>query len=673
MKILKSKTFQSYFFLLIFLMLIEVSFSLLNKTSIFNISFLKIFLLINIISIVFGYMTSFLKGKITYIADLIIILAFSIYAWVQLGFYHFIGVFASLNASGQLDAVTEFVKDFLRSISASFYLIYIPFLLSVIAYIVTRFLIKKDHSRFVLRKRYFYQRTVLTIIAAISIIVSAGLFNYLLDDKFASDDYQAVSSKELFLSHTNPSLYVKEYGVISFLFTDLNAKANGVKTSENLVYFAYNNETDGSREFDDTNWETLIEEEEDETYNSLNNYFINNTITNKNDYTGMFKDKNLIVIMLESANDIIYNEEYFPNFYKLASEGWYFSNNYSPRNSCATGNNEFSAMSSLYSIYDNCTTNEYADNKYPNAIFNLFNQQKYYTNSFHNYTDQYYYRTVFHPNMGSQKYYGVEDLDIEYSNIYGEWPSDIDLMEKYLDIIGSFKKNEHFMSYITTVTGHQPYVYSCKFCDMHLDMTKDTDLSLEMRRYMSKLKVTDDALGVLIDGLEERNILDDTVIVIFGDHYPYGMADETIAEALDRNLDDYDIEKTPLVIYNPEMEPTEYKMYTSYINLTPTLANLFDLDFDPRLYAGVDVFSEDYMGIVSFPDSSWKNEKAFYNANNGTIKYYGDEKYTDKEIKDINTYFYSKMNASSLAIKNNYFDYLDRNLKLIEERKNEET
>ena len=90
----------------------------------------------------------------------------------------------------------------------------------------------------------------------------------------------------------------------------------------------------------------------------------------------LFKDKNLIVVMMESVNDVIYNEEYFPNFYKLATEGWYFENNYSPRNSCATGNNEFSAMTGLYSIYNSCTSNVYVKNTYYEAIFNLFNDNK---------------------------------------------------------------------------------------------------------------------------------------------------------------------------------------------------------------------------------------------------------------------------------------------------------
>ena len=164
--------------------------------------------------------------------------------------------------------------------------------------------------------------------------------------------------------------------------------------------------TDNSRIIDDRAWKETIQNEKNSTFNNLNKYFINRDITDKNDYTGLFEGKNLIVIMMESVNDIIINEEYYPNFYKLYSEGWHFSNNYSPRNSCATGNNEMSGMISLYSINDSCTANKYKANTYYEAIFNLFNNSGYETTSMHNYTESYYRRSTIHPNMGSKKYYG---------------------------------------------------------------------------------------------------------------------------------------------------------------------------------------------------------------------------------------------------------------------------
>ena len=92
------------------------------------------------------------------------------------------------------------------------------------------------------------------------------------------------------------------------------------------------------------NMKDIIENETNNTLNTLNKYFISQNISDKNEHTGLFKDKNLIVIMMESVNDIIINSKYYPNFDYLLNHSYYFENNYSPRNSCATANNEFSTL-----------------------------------------------------------------------------------------------------------------------------------------------------------------------------------------------------------------------------------------------------------------------------------------------------------------------------------------
>ena len=125
----------------------------------------------------------------------------------------------------------------------------------------------------------------------------------------------------------------------------------------------------------------------------------------------------------------------YPNFYKLLSSGYYFKNNYSPRNSCATGNNELSGMIGLYSIYNKCTANTYSNNIYPYSIFNLFNNKGYKTTSMHDYTEKYYQRREIHTNMGSGKYFDVDDLKLTYNTKDEEWASDEDFMKQVVNIL----------------------------------------------------------------------------------------------------------------------------------------------------------------------------------------------------------------------------------------------
>ena len=117
------------------------------------------------------------------------------------------------------------------------------------------------------------------------------------------------------------------------------------------------------------------------------------------------------------------------------------------------------------------------------------------------------------------------------------------------------------------------------------------------------------------------------------------------------------------------MKPKEFNEYSTYINLVPTLANLMGLEFDPRLYMGSDLLSEDYESIVVFADGSWKNEKAYYNAATGNVKFYQDNSYTDDEIRDITNRVSLKIQMSNIAIKNNYFNYLETKMNELKNEK----
>lgn len=637
----------------------EIIFKVINHSNILDISTLRIFLGVNIICAIVSFILNFTNHIVKRIVTSLLVLISGIYTCAQLGFFNFLGVYISFQTSSQLGAVKDYVKDFIRSFKLEFFLVLIPFALIIITYIVFSKKLKQENIS--LKKNTL---TSSALLMASVILYAATILAPSLQNK-----YQTVSTKNLFLTASNPSLTVEQYGTLGFCFLDLKALVFPVTLEENYVinqnYNNYATITDKSRIIDDTVWQSIIDEETDKKMNSLNNYFINRKITQKNDYTGLFEDKNLIVIMMESVNDIFINPEYYPNFYKLLSEGWYWENNYSPRNSCATMNNEFSGMTSLYSIYNTCTASKYKTNTYYESMFNLFNKTGYTTFSAHDYTDAYYPRRTIHPNMGSGEYFGVEKLGIDYSNEYINWANDDDFMTEILNIIDEkVEDNNNFMTWLTTVSSHQPYSVDSIQGNKYYDMTEDTDYPEDVRRYMSKLKILDDGLGILLEGLEDRNILNDTVIVLYGDHYPYGLSTDNLNVVLDYDTSEYyNAERVPFVIYNSELESKVYSEYTSYINILPTLANLFNLEYDPRLYLGTDLLSSDYESRVVFADGSWKNENYYYDATKNKVTNFNDTELTLEELKRVNDDINTKINVSNDAIKNNYFAYLEKKIK----------
>ena len=659
LKKIQNKYIYNTIILSISMFLIEIIFKLVNNQNIFTISSLRILISSICLSLIISFFELFIKDKFVPKLNILLIGLITLYSILQAGFNNFIGVYISFNVSSQAGAVFSYIFDFFKSFYWYYYLILLPFILLIVYYeLINRQKIKidvsKDSNKF---------KNLLVFVSLF--LVFDFIYNVSITLDIFQNKFQTISNQELFKNPNNPSIAIREFGTTMYAFLDIkNLFINNEDEEITSNKPTYNQEE--NIKVDDTKWLELIENEDNLALNYLNNYFINNKITGENSYTGMFEDKNLIVIMMESVNDIFINEDLYPNFYKLLSEGYYFKNNYSPRNSCATGNNELSGMIGLYSIYNKCTANAYSSNLYPESIFNLFNNKGYKTTSMHNYTEKYYERREIHTNMGSGRYFDVDDLKLSYNTKDEEWSSDEEFMKEVIKILNEYENDEKFMTWLTTVTSHQPYgssTYGNKYLYLFEGAEYD-DYNIKLKRYMSKLKVLDDGLGVLIKGLEEQEKLENTVIVLYGDHYPYGLSNNILKEALPYSIDEkYENERVPFVIWSNDLEATTFTEYTSYVNVLPTIANLFNLNFDSRYYTGLDLFSSEYESITVFADGSWKNEEAFYDASSSKITYYTNKEYSLKEIIEINQKVADKIKYSNLAIQHDYFNYLNQNLK----------
>ena len=692
MRALTNKVLKNYLLIMLPLLAIEIIFRLVMNLELLDWACLRIIIGVNIIALVFGALFSFCGRVAGNILTIILDTLFTIYAIAQAGFNHYLGVYMSFGTSSQLAAVADYLKEYIDSFETKYWLMLIPLGVIILYYIFLEHRVhvierndiidftdkfdseerKKQNAidRFKLKKKKDGNSKTNAFVIAIFLM---GAFYATAVLPFMQNKIQIKTTQALILNPDMPNLAVSQFGISSYGILDIkNTLIPYQEKNKNYKEFkkAEVVESDYNRKIDDTAWEKVISEENNNNYKTLSNYFISQKITDMNDYTGIFKDKNLIVIMVESGSNILINEEYYPNLYKLYNEGWAWENNYSPRNACSTGNNEMSGMISLYTINNVCTANRYRNNVYPESLFNLFKKAGYTTSSYHDYTDQYYYRTTIHPNMGSDHYYGVRELGIPYSDLYKEWPSDEELMKRFLNIT---EDDTRFMAWITTVTSHQPYTSNSEMGDKYLDLFNDTNYSTSLKRYMSKLKVVDNSIGILIDGLKAQGKLDDTVIVIYADHYPYGLKDKVLNEYYDYDVSvNNEVDRTPFIIYNPEISATKYKEYTTFINIVPTIANLFDLNYDPRYYVGTDLLSSDYVSRAFFADGSWQDEKAFYDASTGKISYkVENDTYEAEEIVNINKEINEKIAMSNLAIKTNYFKYLDSKLNPTDNEKTE--
>ena len=410
---------------------------------------------------------------------------------------------------------------------------------------------------------------------------------------------------------------------------------------------------------------TFLQTEEEETsedYEFLMEAFsVNNNEVNK--YTGIFKNKNLIFVQLEGIDDWLLTEKDMPTLYGMLNNSFVFQNHYSYYNGGgSTFNSEF-AVNTGFITPLSYTQNAYSFNKnsFPYSMANMFKNQDYVVNAFHMNSGEYYSRQTNYTNWGYDKYYGLLDINDYKDKSYTldrELINDVTFQEKM------FSKDSKFVDYIITYSNHLPFTNTKGVCKLLYDMEMDLNDTVDMGEESSSTFVqlteeecirkqaheTDYMMELLLKKLTELNLIDDTVIVVFTDHYLYTVEDKTILDKY-KNTSNNLINKTPFFIWQNNMKRTNIKEVTSQLNILPTTLNLFGINYNPNYYIGSDALSQNYKGIVFFSDYSWYDGNIY--VENGVI---ANNKSSSQEYLDEKNYcihYLTKKN--DLALKYNVF------------------
>ena len=393
--------------------------------------------------------------------------------------------------------------------------------------------------------------------------------------------------------------------------------------------------------------------EKEKINKELDEYFERVDIKDEdNKYTGKFKDKNLIYVLLESVDSWLVNEEVMPTLTRLSKEGWNFTNRYAPTfGGGQTINSEFSSNTGLYAIENSKAIYNFDKNNYAYSIANLFKNSGYTVNSIHANTAKFYNRNNFHRALGYENHYALSDMK-ELDSSY-DYFLDSSLV-KNDEVFNLITSSDKFMTYITTYSPHLPYDSENVNCSKNLYGLDDKKIGSELSCIYNLAKDTDEFLRILIEKLEDKDILDDTVLVLFTDHYMYGYSDsDYILE--EKNVDNMNlIQNVPFIIWSNDMKGKNIDTIMDTSDIVPTLLNLFDIKYDPKFYVGTDVFSKNHEEFVYFANS------VFYD---GELYYDGKDKITDKNKKYIeNTLeiINKKMWVNRQIILGDYFRYIEK-------------
>ena len=184
---------------------------------------------------------------------------------------------------------------------------------------------------------------------------------------------------------------------------------------------------------------------------------------------------------------------------------------------------------------------------------------------------------------------------------------------------------------------------------------KNLKYSTAIKAYLATQIELDKSIEKLLQVLEEKGKLNDTLIVIAPDHYPYGLTTKQMNEisTIDRN-DKFEKFHTTLIMYNPNIEKTVVDKVISSLDILPTIYNLYGLTFDSRLLMGRDIFSNNEH-IVILSDRSWITDKGKYNSVTKEFTSTTNEEIEEDYIDRINMIVNQRYGMSSLIIDNNYY------------------
>lgn len=362
----------------------------------------------------------------------------------------------------------------------------------------------------------------------------------------------------------------------------------------------------------------------------IDGYFSQRPAKNQNEMTGIFAGKNVVFVLMESMDDWLITPEDTPTIYRLMQEGIRFSDFYTPGYGTArTINSEFCANTGIYLPTNGKYVFNYVTNSFNESIANQANANGYTSEVFHYNTPDFYSRGVFEPALGYRHYNCYADYTADQNALYDDC-----LLFDIPALNDLFFRDGQTFNTIITRSAHLSYVYRevlSYYALKQYPEYRGKYGSEEEDCARVKAKLVDDMFARLLSELEEKEQLENTVIMAITDHYTYGylnMEELYGHSGVDSTLL---LEKTPCFVWSPDCPSVNVTKALNTADFVPTMLNLLGIE-SPYNYLGQDAFDPNYEGYALFPNGSWISEGVVYDTSSGKGIILQNE--TNKELTD---------------------------------------
>ena len=564
-------------------------------------------------------------------------------------YYKFYQSFLSINLISTASMIGE-VND---SLFAKLHFYQFVYLIFPIIYIIYHKELKKkgyEEGTILVGKRFIISTSIFVLIFIVAIVCAYSF-----------------GSRKKFVNQYNREYIVKKYGLYLYTFNDL------VQSIQIDGMYGY-----------------------DEDVKTFTDFYSCKEKNQTNEYTNIFKGKNVLFIHAESIQNFLINlkingQEVTPNINKLASSGMYFSKFYPQISVGTSSDTEFTLLTGLMPSSSGTVFVNYYDRTYY-GMPSYFNDLGYYTFSTHANYSCYWNREVMHKNLGYKDFIAKDSYIVPEDKKDPDYIilglSDKSFFKQFIPKLKDIKENKSpYYGTVITLSNHSPFNDLEKYGEFDVTMkysktdkygrkTLETAPYLEnssMGNYIKSAHYADQALGEFIEELQKENLLENTIIVFYGDHearlskkefnllYNYDPETNDILDEDDPNyvsMENYNydlLKNTPLIIWsNEENYNKEITSVMGMYDVLPTIANMFG--FEEKYALGHDIFSNNEH-IVVFPNGNILTDKVYYSDSNEEYIMTSNEPIDTEYIDRIKDYADKVLTVSNGIIKYDLIKY----------------
>lgn len=379
----------------------------------------------------------------------------------------------------------------------------------------------------------------------------------------------------------------------------------------------------------------------------IENYLNSNYKKPDEKLAGIAKNRNVIIVSMESLQDFVINntvngQEITPFLNDFINESYYFNNLYHQTGQGKTSDAEFLIENSLYPLGRGAVFFTHATNEY-HATPEILKNYGYYTAVLHANNKSFWNRDVMYPNIGYDRYFSLNDYEVNEENSIGWGLKDVDFFNQSIEKLKTIP--QPFYTKLITLTNHFPFNLDeeDKFVDEYDSNSKT------LNRYFPTVRYMDEALKQFVEGLKAAGLYENSIIILYGDHY--GISEnhnEAMSQYLGKEItpmESVQLQRVPFIIHIPgvtDKKPKVISKVSGQVDIKPTILHLLGIDTKNGVHFGQDLFSKERKDFAVLRDGSFitnefiYTEETCYNKSTGEkIEELNCEPFKDKAKQEL--------------------------------------